>query len=366
MQADSETKNAVAPTMDSQVAKACKRIVRHLHSRSLKTGAKLPIQAEFRQMTEFGNVTLSAAMRILVEAGVLTRKTKRGTVVADPDARVRNLWTVGLTLSEALYQAPFYSQLVAFLQSYLQKTDCRSRLYLGAGERSGDVPFSYFQGLENDLAAGRLDAVISLRVIEAASWAQVRSLGVVLVYVGAEETLPCAVLIEQQTMVRQAVALLARQGCRRLAVVGHESPRPGLRYYWDGFQEGLAAAGLPATAGESVICGPVEAMGGGKQIASALLARAPDQRPDGVIIVDDWLAVGMTAVFREAGGYAPRMVVQCAQQAPLAFALPVTRFLVDVEALAIRGVELARTRLRDPAQPERVLFLSQQLVDDGM
>ena len=360
------TENAATFTADSQVAKACKRIVRHIYAQGLKTGAKLPTQAEFRATTEFGNATLSAAMRILVEAGVLTRKTGVGTVVADPDARVPKLWTVGLTLSEELHQTPIYSQLVAFLQAHLQKTDCRFRLYLEPGQDVGAVPFAVFPGLEDDLAAGRLDAVISPAILDAASWARALALGVVPVYVGAEETLPCAVLIEQQTMVRQATELLVRQGCRRLAVASHEPPRPGFHYYWDGFQEGLAAAGLPVTAGESVTCGPVQGTRAGKQIAATLLDRAPEQRPDGVIIIDDWLAVGLAAAFREAGDYAPEMVVQCNQQAPLAFALPVTRFWVDVEALAVRSVELARTRLRDAAQPERVLFVPQQLADYGI
>jgi DNA-binding LacI/PurR family transcriptional regulator len=360
------TENAATLTADSQVAKACKRVVRHIHAHGLKTGAKLPTQAEFRESTEFGNATLSAAMRILVEAGVLTRKTGVGTVVADPEARVPGLWTVGLTLSEELHQAPFYSQLVAFLQAHLQKTDCRFRLYLSPGKEAGAVPFSFFPGLENDLAAGRLDALISPSIIDAASWARALALGVIPVYVGAEETLPCAVLIEQQTMVRQAVALLVRQGCRRLAVASHEHSRPGFHYYWDGFQEGLAAAGLPVTAGESVICGPVQGARGGMQIAAELLARPRSRRPDGIMVIDDRLAVGMAAAFREAGDYAPQLVVQCNQQAPLAFALPVTRFLVDVEALAVRSVELVRTRLRDAAQPERVLFVPQQLADYGI
>ena len=351
-------------TTNSQVVKACKRIVRHLHARDLKAGAKLPTQAEFRHTTEFSNDTLSAAMRLLAAAGVLTRKKGLGTVVDNPDAVVRGLWTVGLAFpAEALCNIPFFSQLLGALQSRLVQADCRCRFYLGPSKTVGPRYFSYYPFLEEDLAEGRLDAVITPAEVTAESWEKVLAAGGIPVHVGSYENARCGVLIEQQAMARQAVGLLVRQGCRRLAVAGPAYPNPGYDRYLEGFRAGLAESGLPPAAGE-VCSGHVHGVEGGRRIAAELLARPPKKRPDGIVAVDDWLVMGMAAALREAGDYRPRIVVQCNKQASLAFALPVTRFYVDVEELAAQGVALTLERLNAPARPERVVWLPQQLATD--
>lgn len=352
-------------TMDSQVAKACKCIVRHIHSRNLLSGAKLPTQAEFRQTTEFSNDTLSAAMRLLAGAGVLTRKKKAGTVVDNPDAVVRGLWTVGLAFSaDAICNIPFFSQLLGALQSQVAQAECRCRFYLGTAVVSGPRFFSHFPLLEDDLADGRLDAVIVPAEIEQSSWDKFLAGGGVPVYVGSCDRQRCAVLIEQKTMVLQAVAQLARQGCRRPAIATYAYPHPGYDHYWDGLQSSLAKAGLPPVMEPPCNSGWMRGAAGGRRMAADLLARPPEQRPDGLVVLDDWLAMGLAAALREAGGYTPKVVVQCNKQAPLAFALPVIRFQVDVEELAARAVALMLERLNAPARPERILWLQPLLAED--
>ena len=349
-------------TTDSQVVKACKLIVRHLHSRGLKPGAKLPTQAEFRQSTEFSNDTLSAAMRLLAAAGVLTRKKGLGTVVDNPDAVVRGLWTVGLAFpADALCNIPFFSQLLGALQARLVQADCRCRFYLGPGPTAGPRYFSYYPFLEEDLTEGRLDAVITPAEVTADSWKKFLAAGGIPVYVGAYENARCGVLIDQRAMVRQAVGMLVRQGCRRLAVACPSYPNPGYDRYMEGFRAGLAEAGLPRTAGKPVCSGRLHGVEGGRRIAAELLSRSPHERPDGIVAVDDWLVMGMAAALRDAGAYRPRIVVQCNKQASLAFALPVTRFFVDVEELAAQGVALTLERLNVPARPERIQWLQPQV-----
>ncbi|MFA5203871.1 MAG: substrate-binding domain-containing protein [Lentisphaeria bacterium] len=351
-------------TADTQVAKACKHVVRHLHSHGLRAGDRLPAQAEFREATEFSNDTLSAAMRILVQAGLLQRKTKVGTVVDHPDAVIRGLWTVGLAFpSDALCRVPFFSQLLGALQAQLAQAECRCRFYLGTAISRGPRYFSDFPFLEEDLAEGRLDAVIIPAEVEPASWDRFLAAGGIPVYVGSSDKLRCAVLIEQKTMVRQAVNLLARQGCRRLAVATYAYPHPGYDHYWIGLQDDLAKAGLPLLAEEPISSNSMNGAAGGRRIAADLLARPPQQRPDGVVVLDDWLAMGLAAALREAGGYTPKLVVQCNKQAPLAFALPATRFQVDVEELAAQSVALMLERLNAPARPERIRWLQPQLAN---
>lgn len=352
---------------DSQVLKASKAIVRHIHAHGLGPGDKLPSQAALRTTTGFSNDTLSSAMKFLGDTGILVRKAGSGTRVKNPDATVRGLWNVGVAAvsKSVLSNIPFFAQELGFVQAHLSEIGCRCRLYYPPVKSAVSAPmgFAAFPHLMADLSDGDLDAVISLADVDIASWPNRVAPPV---FIGIRDDVPLGVLIDWRSMVRQAVQLLVRQGCRRLAVVSIDPPRPGHLCFWRGFQEGLALAGLPEAAGESITDRPgISVRQRGRWPAATLLARQKEQRPDGIIVTDDWLAMGLTAALHDAGGYVPRLAVQTNRQAPLSFALPATRFEVDADALAVRGVEMVLARLKKPvpARPETVWMCPCQVTD---
>jgi DNA-binding LacI/PurR family transcriptional regulator len=349
---------------DSRVADACKQILRFIRAHALTTGDRLPTQPELRAAFGFSNHTLSSAMAALVENGVLVRKRKLGTVIADPDARGRRpLWSVGLAsfLPVEPLASSFFAHLSHRLQLRLVAAGCRCHVYVHSALPDGLPPvFEDFDDLEEDLAAGRLDGALTPVMRARAHSVQAGPAATVpIVHVGSWEVAPEGVVIEQGDMVRAAVALLASRGCRRLAVVGIGPPKPGYDRFWAGFQAGLANAGLAATDGECIHAGP--GMKGGEAVAHELLARRPPLRPTGLIVLDDWIAMGLTGVLAGGNGYRPQVTVQSNAQAPLAYPLPVFRFELDVEELAARAVQLLLARIENPLLAARLEWLTPRL-----
>ncbi|MCF7837791.1 MAG: hypothetical protein K9N49_04105, partial [Candidatus Marinimicrobia bacterium] len=100
--------------------------------------------------------------------------------------------------------------------------------------------------------------------------------------------------------------------------------------------------------------GPRPYLAAGRVIARDLLEQAPARRPEGLIVLDDFVAAGLMAVLREADGYRPRMVVLTHVQNPREYPLPVFRFELDIAELAQRGVAVLLERLRNPGLPDRL------------
>ena len=171
-------------------------------------------------------------------------------------------------------------------------------------------------------------------------------------------------MIEQSEMVRSAVRLLVARGCGRLAVVSHGSPFPGFSRFWEGFVCGLNEHGLVPDEAQNITGSGIQGIAGGQQAAERILALPTALRPDGIIVVDDWLAMGLAATLRQTLNYRPRLAVQTNLQIPLAFALPVLRFDVDIHELARKGVELFFDLLRNPQQPAKALWVYPRLASE--
>jgi DNA-binding LacI/PurR family transcriptional regulator len=108
--------------------------------------------------------------------------------------------------------------------------------------------------------------------------------------------------------------------------------------------------------------GPV----GGWRVAEQLLDMPEEKRPDGLIVIDDRIATGLTAALATADGdYRPEMVVQTNRQSPLAFALPVVHFEVDVDELARRAVRNLMQRLLNPKLPFKVDWIYPKMRTDA-
>lgn len=349
---------------DSQVLRACKHLLRSIRQARLEVGDRLPTQAELRATTEFSNDTLSGAMRLLTANGVLRRKAGVGTVVARPVCTLEGLWTIGLLTQHGLAgKIPVYAQWYSLTQEWLATAGCRFQLHLEMIERHDSAhPWTDFHLLPHDLAEGRLDGILTFAPILPGDWAAQRARGVPICHLGTSEIMPCGAIIDQLPMTREAVGRLAGLGCRKLGLVSLAGPTPENCRFMTGFQQGLAAAGLPQSTGRSFSRG--EAMPGGQAVGRDLLALPPGERPDGLVVTDDRIGMGLAAVLREDPGYRPRLAVQTNLQAPLAFALPAIRFEVDLAALAALACRRLLAMLHDSTLPEGVDLLAPRMLVD--
>ena len=352
----------------SRTLGAHKQLLRFIYGHGLATGDRLPPQQELRKTLNFSNDTLTAAMEHLVNAGVLVRKRRVGTVVANPDAPGQGIWSVALAFwPYSDRSVPFDSQLFHVLQSALVREGIRCRLYAYAGsEHSGALRLGDFPALAEDVTDGYCDAVVTPAWLDVASHATVRQAGVPLIHVGSWEDAGGGVIIDQQEMAEKAVALLASQECRRLAVVSHDQPKPGYERYWHGFCQGLTATGLTPLRAAHVTSDLTFGVAGGAVVADKLLALPPARRPDGLVVLDDWLTLGLCARLSQGDEYRPRIVTQSNRQAPLAFALPVTRFEVDIAALGREALALVHRSLRNPQAEAQVVWVPPAQPADNM
>ncbi|MGI5870306.1 MAG: GntR family transcriptional regulator [Kiritimatiellia bacterium] len=336
-----------------QVALVARSLVQWIHSRSLGTGDTLPSQAELRDSMGFHNNTINAAMAILTECGIVTRKRKTGTVVENAEAPIPGLWRVGVVVPPQVSCGAFYTQLQMMVLARLAAAGVAVELFADTGvETIGSaVTFRRFRGLEAAHADRRIEGLFTPVAIAGEDWSLCARQGLAISHAGAWEDAPAGVVIEQGKMVEEAVAMLVQRGCRSVGIGSVRGPHPGHVRFLEGFRRATAAAGLAENAASSFSGGA--GAHGGSRIAGQLLALPAHRRPQGLIVVNDLVASGLCAVIASTSDYRPAIVVQTNRQAPLAFALPVIHCEVDVEELASRSVANLLARMRNPALPLR-------------
>ena len=73
-----------------------RQIVRRIIADGVAVGERLPVQEKLRQEFGVSQQTLSVAMERLVATGIVTRKTRIGTVLADRKPLLALRWHIGI------------------------------------------------------------------------------------------------------------------------------------------------------------------------------------------------------------------------------------------------------------------------------
>lgn len=338
-----------------RVRDASKAILRYIVENDLGVGDRLPEQQQLRVELGFSNDTISPAMSMFSRLGFLKRKRGTGTVIVDPTAVPMDLWNVAMPVfnSRVFLEVPFFAQLVQFLQVHLRETGYRCMVYPSGRDNAESHGLQDFPGMQATAAHDGIDALLSPILLhpEVLDWADERGLPVC--HVGPWEGSANGVIIDQEQMVIDAAKALYEAGARHLGLVGN-GPLHDAQMPMRGFQTVMPA--LPGATAVSPLSGG-QGVSGGEVVAEKLLAMPLDSRPDGLVIVDDRVAMGLCAVLRRAGDYRPKLAVQVNRQAPLAFGLPIMAFEVDIEQLAHAAVELIGEQLLNPARKGEVRLL---------
>jgi hypothetical protein len=296
----------------------------------------------------FSNDTLLAAMQMLVAHGGLQRQSGRGTEIRDLDALLRINWTVGIAGLSAPDSGPgaFYGAVLYRLLSRLSRANCRCNTYFRSEKPQWPHRLPDFPGLEGDVADEALDGLILLTSLDARQCRAIERNGTPVCHVGFWETMPHATVIDRYAMVVDAMALLAARGARRPALLtgGMDQLLSGAQAR-DRVTDGCARAALAACEGISISPAP----GAATAVARQLCTRRKAQRPDALILTDDYAAQAVAEVLAAQADYRPLLVASTTRQLPLVFALPVIRFELDLDELADRAITKFRRRLLDPA-----------------
>lgn len=348
---------------DSKVRQTAVRLLRRLHAEGRQAGEALPRQEVLRRELGVGNATITGAMALLTTHGVLARIDRVGTQVADLQAAVPGLWQVGLTtyLPAQPLGSSYFADLFMRLQCHLLAAGCACCLYHQPLPRSDGLPpfLSTYSDLLLAADAGAIDGIVTAGLIGAATHARLAAGPVPAVELHGWEGSYRGVVVDQYPLGQQGVRLLAARGCRRFAWVQARPPELYQQRGWQGFCQGLADCDRPASAGAPYSGG--FGFAGGQQVAAELLALPRALRPGGVIVNDDWIALGLATALQAAGSYDPALVVQTNRQTPLVFPLPVLRFEVDGDEMARQAVALLQTCLAAPSLPPALRWVAPHL-----
>lgn len=323
------------------VAEAVKELLRRIRASGLRPGDKLPPQAELRSADGRGAATLDAAMAILVERGVLSRKRRVGTVVEDAEAAIPGLWTVGFAYApEDLGPIPFTTLLSALVQSRLVQRGFSLQVFPRAGHvlHQGDR-LDRFGVLPHSIADGAVDGLATTAEFDPAGRGACRAAGVPVVHIGASHRMPTASLFDRSQWLNEALAWLRGRGARRIHLVCNFRPDQDGSPWWPDLATRLGGDPIVHTRGNGHEAGMA--------VADDLLALAPAKRPDGLIVNDDRIASGLTLRLALAGAWRPPVAVQTCRQVPQPYGWEVAAWSSDLDSLVSTGIDLLAARILD-------------------
>lgn len=346
--------------------RAYKRIVQYIHKHQLAAGQAIPPQQELRLGMKLTNDALTRAMALLCKQGALERKTRLGTRVVDITQACHIRWTLGL----ANIAAPQIGPLSTFttLSHHVQVAAARRNWNVQTFYRfnqTQEIPkLNEFGELENQLTdrtgERAIDGLVLLTPLERTQWANLVESDIPLMHGPFWEQAPCGVVTDQRSLTSQAVQLLAQARCTKFGVVvGYDNPKAFDRHA-QGLAHGLAQLQPRPVQSQTLSHG--SSIEGGQNIARDLLQMSTDKRPDALIVLDDYIALGVTQVLAttpDSNGklYHPKLAVQTNREVLQNYHLPVHRFEVNLSDIANRLVEGMHERMLNPSTPQAVKFV---------
>mgnify|MGYP001427881167 CR=1 FL=1 len=338
---------------DTQTGSCCRAIIRYILDKGLKSGDKLPSQDELRRELDFSHNSMTPAMNLLVESGMLERKRRLGTVVVDTNAVPAGLWRVALAFGvlDITPACKFETILNRYVQEKVQRAGCHIRSYILNYDKFKACPheLSDFGLLEADIQSGRLDAVISPAFFSTAAYEQAASHSVPLCNIGGWEDVPFRVELNTRELVEQSVKLLKEKCCRSIAFIMDSE-------FQSNIVDFIKSEIITAPHYHNIKFDFIHGTGDeddARKAADTLMNIAPEDRPDGLVILNDILALALTSIISNTK-YSPSIVVQSNKQIPLFYPMPVTKLEFDMEKLAEVSINMVLNKVKHPQLPVTV------------
>jgi len=328
----------------------CQQIRSKIESRELKAGTPLPTSHEFCERLQVSYTTAHQAMATLAKEGYVSRMARRGTVVKGVPAR----GVVGIySWMESLERHDGYYRVVnRSLSRLLELQERNFRMYMGS--ESPRTPNLACDDLIRHVGSGALCGVVLTldfpRMEELAEAA--RASHTPMVSLLMEHNVGYSVVPDLEDFVCQAAGLLRERGRRRVGVIYNQFTESGM----DGDrisrilrEEGYGMEPHWLVGGEDTEEGGYQAAG-----------RLPAGEMDGLIVMDDVMAMGVDRRLLEWGARVPEELTGCTfwnHGSRLRLALPFERFELDVQGQARMAMDLLQEAIggRRISEPHRKL-----------
>ena len=298
-----------------------------------RPGQRLPPGDEFAHQLNVSPMTLNRALAGLESEALLDRAPGRGTRVRTDVSRGGVATVFSMHLMHEAYRTPYFDVLAERLTQRLGGVGFDSGFILGRGRDRETFSGSIEGALRSWQRLAGVIATASLGPIEQALEAR----GTPTIHLSPQGDWRYAVVNDHQALGAIAAERLVRRGCRRIGVIDHEhrpAAKPAAWMTHRGVQRVLAAHDL-ALADHHCAFGCYKAEHGAAALRR-LWQQRPADRPDGLVIGDEVLAVGVGQAVRELGIQVPdelAIVSHASGGAPIELPLAFTRCQFDIDRI---------------------------------
>ena len=286
-------------------------------ARKLGPGQKLPTMAALSEELGISVMTLNRALSELEAQGIVVRRQGSGTYVADELSQT----AVALVYDRDVFgpdASPFCSLLLHEATKLAEANDEKFNLYLTTPEIEGEAAGPPIPAdLDEAIRTKRLGGVLFAGESNPAALRWILDQGVSLVALSHAPVAPFRVRIDHAKVAVMGVAELAKNGCKTIALwipagVGIGAEKVGASFEeLDAFQNALRDSGLNYD--ENLVLNrqqlsanvPESPLGSnreqGRNAAQTVFGGARDNWPDGVVCLDDMMALGALPEMKKLG-----------------------------------------------------------------
>ncbi|MCC7349150.1 MAG: GntR family transcriptional regulator [Phycisphaerales bacterium] len=316
----------------------CQQIRHKIESRQLQQGMILPTNQSLRTQLQISYQTAHLAMATLAKEGYITRRARRGTVVKGiPRRGVVAIYSY-TDLLDPGGKSEYYRLITGHLSRQLEGHARVHRLYLGSSTQNSTN--SAYEDLLRHLSGGMLCGVLLVNTPPRLEQLVLlgRSSHVPVVSLSGHGHVDYSVRIDGEGFLRAAVASLGQRGRRRVGIIYNRLSHSSLRNP-EQFADILEQCGYSSK--PSWIAGGEDSEQGGYEAAAAM----PMAELDGLILMDDVMAVGVDRRLREMNIDVPGKLTVAMwwnHGSHLRLTLPFERYEVDVARQADLSLQLVQ------------------------
>jgi len=344
--------------------RAKQALLRFIWERKLSHGDRLPSQKELRADLSVGGATVERAVKALVAEGILSAKKGVGVFLEEAKPFGHPGFTIGLA---GLYADRFtimQATLAQSVEAQLHRNGCRC-VPFPHHELSPDFylerPLSSLPGLKETIARGDLSGLIALSLLNRSEVEELEQTGLKICYVGSLFAAHCGVVIDTPWFIGESL--------KQLLLAGVKNPKIYIGPLGESMEEEVLTV-IDRTLGDFGRAGTGDSLIETdyknflnldfRQYAHELLALPAAQRPDGLVLCDDIMAMNFTSELVRLQGrhidYMPRIVSM--QNREFRIVLPVnelTVYWIDLAEMARLVTDMLLRRLSG-AEPQQKLI----------
>lgn len=344
-----------------------------------KAGERLNNDRELATRFGVSNVTIRAAMMELVRDGLVVRRDRSGTYVADISQRQH----VAIVVSQEILRSqrmPFHNRATMSIMSELNRIDQAYKLYMIpiSGEDLVGVEWPHQDqveqsGLTASIERNEIRGLVCVGIGNSNGWIdQLRLRDAPVVALSGDPTNRHRFRFRIDDYIRYAVRYLANFGRKKIAYLGWWQPQRR--------NEGHADPSLSAFRDELTKCGlsfheewvnnlvnPNIASAGWLAFRDLWISR-PDEKPDALICMDDLIFASASSAMLAAGIRVPRelqIVTHWNKGSGLLCPYPVARFEYDAGQVGPLVCELLAECLENPKLEPQVRLLRAEWFTEG-